>query len=72
MNKLAIWECIAQFVKNLPTVQETQIGPWVEKIPWRREWLPASVFLPREFHRQRSLAVYSPWDHKESDTTEAT
>ena len=25
-------------------------------IPWRREWLPTLVFLPREFHGQRSLA----------------
>ena len=31
-----------------------------------------SVFLPGESHGQRSLAGYSPWDHKESDTTEAT
>ena len=28
------------------------------------------VFLPGEFHRQRSLVGYSPWGHKESDTTE--
>jgi len=28
---------------------------WVGKIPWRREWQPTPVFLPREFHRQRSL-----------------
>ena len=26
------------------------------KIPWRREWLPTQVCLPREFHGQRSLA----------------
>ena len=25
--------------------------PWLGKIPWRREWLPISVFLPGEFHR---------------------
>ena len=24
-------------------------------IPWRREWLPTLVFLPGEFHGQRSL-----------------
>ena len=30
------------------------------------------VFLPGESHRQRSLAVYGPWGHKESDTTEVT
>ena len=38
--------------------------------PWRREWLPIPVFLPGEFHGQRSLAGYSPWGCKESDTTE--
>ena len=27
-----------------------------------------SVFLPREFDGQRSLAGNSPWGHKESDT----
>ena len=44
--------------------------PWVRKIPWRWEWQPAPVFLPGEFHGQRSLAGYTPWGHKESDTTE--
>ena len=47
-----------------------RFNPWVRKIPWRREWLPTLVFLPREFHVQRSLAGFSPWGHKESDTTE--
>ena len=31
---------------------------------------PTLVFLPVESHGQRSLAGYSPWDHRESDTTE--
>ena len=45
--------------------------PWVPgKIPWRTAWQPTPMFLPREFHGQRSLAGYSPWSHKESDTTE--
>ena len=44
--------------------------PSAEKIPWRREWLPIPVFLPREFHEQRGMAGYSPWGHKESDMTE--
>ena len=34
------------------------------------EGIPTPVFLPGEFHGQRSLAGYSPWDHRESDTTE--
>ena len=37
---------------------------------WRREWQPTPVFLPGEFYGQRSLAGYSPWGHKESDTAE--
>ena len=37
---------------------------------WRRKWQPTPVFLPRESHGQRSLAGYSPWGRKESDTTE--
>ena len=45
-------------------------GPWVEKIPWRRAWLPTPVFLPGKFHGQRSLAGYSSQSPKESDTTE--
>ena len=43
---------------------------WFGKIPWRRHWLPTPVFLPGEFHGQRSLAGYSSWGHKESDMTE--
>ena len=47
-----------------------RFDPWVGKIPWRREWLPTLVFLPGECHGQRSLAGYSAWDCKDSDTTE--
>ena len=43
---------------------------WVRNIPWRREWLPTPVFLPGEFHGQRSLVGYSARGCKESDTTE--
>ena len=35
--------------------------PWDGKIPWRRKWQPAPVFLPGESHGQRSLVGYSPW-----------
>ena len=31
---------------------------------------PLQYSLPGKFHGQRSLAGYSPWGHKESDTTE--
>ena len=34
------------------------------------KWQPTPAFLPGESHGQRSLAGYSPWGCKESDTTE--
>ena len=61
---------VAQIVKDVPAIWVTGFNPWVSKIPWRREWLPAPVFLPGDSHGQRSLVGYSPWGHKESDTTE--
>ena len=47
-----------------------QINAWVKKIPWSRKPQPTLVFLPGKFHGQRSLAGYSPWGCKESDTSE--
>ena len=41
---------MAQMVKNLPTMQETQVQFLGWKISWRREWLPTPVFLPGELH----------------------
>ena len=60
---------MAQMGKNL---QQSRWGfnPWVRKIPWRRDWQPTPVFWSEEFQGQRSLAGYSPWGHKEVDTTE--
>ena len=49
---------------------EGQEDPWVRKIPWRRKWQPTPIHLPGKSHGQRSLVDYSPWDHKELDTTE--
>ena len=39
------------------------------KVPWRRKWQPAPVFLPGKSHGQTNLAGYRPWRHKESDMT---
>ena len=36
------------------------------------EWQPTPVFLPGESHGWRSLVDYSPWGHKDTDTTDAT
>ena len=50
--------------------RRARFNPWVTKIPWRRAWLPTPVFFSGKFHGQRILLGYSPWDHKESNTTE--
>ena len=61
---------VAQLVKNLPAIQET----WVRSLGWEdpleKGVAPTLVFLPGEFHGHRSLAGYSPWGHKKSDTTD--
>ena len=51
-------------------MQDTRFDCLVRKIPWRREWQPTLVFFPGESHGHRSLVVYSPWGHKDSDRTE--
>ena len=56
---------VPQLVKNLPAMLSTWVRSLVGKIPWRMEQLPTPVFWPGEFHW-----LYSPWGHKELDTTE--
>ena len=40
--------------------------------PLEGAWQPTLLFLPGEFHGQRSLVGYGPCGCKESDTTEVT
>ena len=35
--------------------------PVLGRYPGGGKWQPTPVFLPGEFHGQRSLAGYSPW-----------
>ena len=56
---------VAQMVKSLPAMQVSRFDPWAGKIPWRRGWQPAPIYVPGEFHGQSSLVGYSPKDHKE-------
>ena len=51
-------------VKNPPANESLDQEDSLEK-----EWQPTPVFLPGEFHGQRSLVSYSPWDRKELDMT---
>ena len=58
---------------NLPLLlfnERPGFDPWVRKIFWRRKWQPTPVLLSGESQGWRSLVGYSPWDRKESDTTE--
>ena len=61
---------VSQTVKNPFALQESWVPSLGQEDPWRREWLPTPVFLPGEFHEQRSLAGYRPWGCKELDMTE--
>ena len=57
-------------VKRMPTVQKN----WVRSLGWEdpleKGMTTHSSILPGKSHGWRSLVGYSPWGHKESDTTE--
>ena len=61
---------VAQRLKHLPAMQETQVRSLGWEDPLEKEMQPTPVFLPGESHGQRILVGYSPWGRKESDTTE--
>ena len=61
---------MAQKVKNLLAMWETQVRFLGQEDPQRREWQPIPAFLHRKFHGQRSLAGYCPWGHEELHITE--
>ena len=69
-----------QFSMGLPrwlnnkesTCQCRRVRSLSREDPRRRRWLPTPVFLPGEFHGQRSLGGYSPCGRKESVVTECT
>ena len=57
-------------VKNLPAMQETQVQSLTWKDPLEKGMAPTPVFLPGEFHGQRSLVGYISVGCKLSDMTE--
>ena len=62
---------VAQKVKNPPAMQETCVQSLGWEDPLEKGMvLPTPVFLPGEFHGQRSLVAYSPQGCKESNMTE--
>ena len=60
-------------VKNLPNnagdTGDVSSIPELGRFSWRLKWQPTPVFLPEDFHAQRSLKGYSPCGCKEADTT---
>ena len=61
---------MAQTVKSLPAVWETQFQYLRQEDLLERKWLPIQVSLAGKFQGWKSLTGYSPWDCKELDTTE--
>ena len=55
-----IWaSLVAQTVRNLSAMQETQAQSLGQEDLLERKWKPTSAFLPGESHGQRSLVGYS-------------
>ena len=61
---------VAQMVKNLLAIQETQVQSLDWGDPLKKKWQPTPVLLPVEFHGQRILAAYSSEYCKKSDMIE--
>ena len=57
-------------VKNLPAIQETQVQSLGWKDPLEKGMATHSSILAWRIQWTKSLVGYSPWNHKESDTTE--
>ena len=58
-------------VKNLPAnTGDAGYITGLGRSPGEGTLATHSVFLPGEFHRQRSLVSYSPWGRKGSKMTE--
>ena len=53
-------------------MQEIQVQSLGWEDPLKEGMATHSSILAWRIHGQRSLVGYSPWDHKELDTTEAT
>ena len=60
-------------VKNLPfNARDEGLIPGLGRSREEGKGRPTPLFLPGEFHEQRSLAGCSPWGRKESDTEHAS
>ena len=60
-DRVIYQQSVAQTVKFLPAMRETQVWSLGWEDPWRRKWQPTLVSLPGESYGLRSLVGYSPW-----------
>ena len=66
-----VWtSLVAQMVKHLPTMRETQIWSLGWEDPLEKEMATHSSTLACKPHGRKSAVGYSPWGRKESDRTE--
>ena len=63
-NGLPRWLSWKESACQCRSCRKLELDPWVGKIPWRKAWQPAPVFLSGESYGQRSLVGYSPWGWK--------
>ena len=61
---------MAQTVKNMPAMQETQVQSLGGEDPLEKGKATHFRILAWRIPWQRSLAGYNPWGHKDSDTIE--
>ena len=65
---------VAVMVKNPPAnagdIRDVGSIPELGRFPWGRKWQPTPLFLPGEFHGQKSLVGCRPCGLKQSDPTE--
>ena len=55
---------------NAGNIRNVGLAPGSGKSPGGKHGNPLQYSCPENPHGQRSLVGYSPWGHKDSDTTE--
>ena len=55
--ELPRWYSVKKSACQCRRCNRQRFHPWVKKIPRNRKWQPTPVFLPGEFHGQRTLAA---------------
>ena len=68
-NGSSFHSLVTQTIQNLPAIQKTQVLSLGREDPLEKEMTTHSNTLAWRIHGQKRLVGYSPWGHKESDTT---